>query len=343
MDFTGVAKFVQQHFADGLCVIVGSGLSSAEGIPGMGQLADHLNTHSEALSGDDAATWSKISAMLAAKSGLEAALLAHQPSQALEEWIRRRTCELLLPHEKAVIAKAIRGDITLRLTTFVRKIRIPGGGLPFVTPNYDRLIEVACEMGGLHCDTTAVGQYAGQFDHKRSVMASCKRIIQHAKSAILEHFPRAAILKPHGSFDWYRGKDGPFRSSLDLDIDRLIITPGLNKYRAGYDSPFDRHREIGNQHICTATRLLVIAYGFNDDHLQTHLVKRIQEGIPTLIVSHSISPNVLKLVDDSPACVCFTARPGSKVGTVIRSKRETLDQDGGNLWDLGVLTTELLS
>lgn len=343
VDLKGAATFVQQHFTEGLCFVIGSGLSAAEGIPGMGPLADHLDKCSAELAGDDQVLWQKVAAVLAAKEGLEAALLKHTPTDTLEDWIRAKTCQLLLPWERKVVGEAIRGERSLRLTTLLKSIRLPDAGLPVITPNYDRLIEVACELAGLHCDTTAVGQYAASFDHTRSVMGSCKRVLQIGKSVLLEHYPRAAVLKPHGSFDWYRGKNGPFRSSLDLDCDRIIITPGLNKYRAGYNSPFDKHRELGNNHIRQATRLFVVGYGFNDDHLQNHLVDRIREGIPTLIASHSVSETVLKLADESPACMCLAARPDKKPGVVISTKGKQLSHEGPELWDIGVLATELLS
>ena len=46
-----------------------------------------------------------------------------------------------------------------------------------------------------------------------------------------------------------------------------MITPGVNKYRAGYNSPFDKHRDLANDYIKNAGRLLVVGYGFNDAHL----------------------------------------------------------------------------
>ena len=40
MDYSALITFVQRHFTDGLVLVVGSGLSAAEGIPGMGDLAN---------------------------------------------------------------------------------------------------------------------------------------------------------------------------------------------------------------------------------------------------------------------------------------------------------------
>jgi hypothetical protein len=342
MDLDALVRFVQEHFSDGLALVIGSGLSAAEGIPGMPALAGHLSTAAGGLAGSDCALWSQIKSVLDANEGLEAALLKYPPSSSLEDWIVKETCGLLLPKEREVITSVLTGARSLRLTAFLTRILTPANGLPILTPNYDRLIEIGCEMASFHVDTTAIGVYAGAFDHQRSCMASCRGITNRPKMTVLEHFPRAIVLKPHGSFDWYRTNGTPRRCTLDLDADRLIITPGLNKYKAGYTSPFDKHRDLANDFINRAARLLIVGYGFNDDHLQWHLLHRIRSGIRTLILTRSASDITKGLAQESPACVCVAQHPSEDGVTVYC-------QDGGgvfpgfNYWDLGVLARELLA
>ena len=342
MDYDALVRFAQEHFTDGLALVIGSGLSAAEGIPGMPALATHLSDNAGVLTGTDPALWNLIKAVLDADKGLEAALLQHRPSDTLEVWIARETCKLLMPKEREVMSAVLRGDRSLRLTTFLAKVLKPTNGLPILTPNYDRLIEMACEMAGFHVDTTAVGHYAGAFDHARSCMGSCRGITTRAKATVLDHFPRAIVLKPHGSFDWYQSGNDARRCSLDLDAERLMITPGINKYRAGYNSPFDKHRDLANDYIKQAGRLLVVGYGFNDDHLQTHLVKRIQDGTPTLILNQSASSKVEQLAEESPCCVCLS-QPKAWAGIAMVTKGDRFEHKGHDLWDLGVLAKELLT
>ena len=342
MNYDDLVAFVQEHFTDGLALVVGSGLSAAEGIPGMPALAEHLCSSAPTLTGSDAALWPKITAVLDAGDGLEAALLKAPPSDSLETWIALRTCELLIPTERAVIGDVILGRRTLRLTRFLGKVLKPTNGLPILTTNYDRLVEVACEMAGFHVDTTAVGHYAGAFDHKRSCMGSCRGITTRAKTTVLEHFPRAIVLKPHGSFDWFRAGGVARRCSLELDAERLMITPGINKYRAGYDAPFDKHRDLANDFIGKAARLLVIGYGFNDDHLQSHLVRQIRAGTPTLILNQRASAMVNDLVATSPRCVCLS-KPDAGSGVAVATNGSRFHRQGPDLWDLGLLTQEMLT
>jgi hypothetical protein len=342
MNYDGLVQFIQGHFSDGLVLVIGSGLSIAEGIPGMPALATYLSAHALDLSEGDKAIWIKIQTLLDADEGLEAALLKHPPSPTLEEWIVRKTCDLLLPKEREVMSAVVAGTRTLRLSILLSKILKPRTGLPILTPNYDRLIELACEMAGLHVDTTAVGHYAGAFDHERSCMGSCKRIITRGKISQLEHFPRAVVLKPHGSLDWYRANGVPRRCSLDLDTERLIITPGLNKYRAGYNAPFDKHRDLANDHIKKAARLLIVGYGFNDDHLQTHLEQRIKDGTPTLILALAATARAKILANEAPMCVCISKTTASD-GVAVVTRDVEFERHGTNLWDIEILSKECLA
>lgn len=87
MNIDDLVKLVQQHFTDGLVLVVGSGLSAAEGMPTMSGLADYLKAGSGELSGEDAARWSDVVAALDAGNGLEAALFKHPPPESLETWV----------------------------------------------------------------------------------------------------------------------------------------------------------------------------------------------------------------------------------------------------------------
>jgi len=44
VDLHDLKLVLQRHFSDGLVTIVGSGLSCAEGLPGMAELATHLQS-----------------------------------------------------------------------------------------------------------------------------------------------------------------------------------------------------------------------------------------------------------------------------------------------------------
>lgn len=75
MNTDALKRRLQNLFSDGLVAIIGSGLSCAEGLPGMGALASRLKDEVPRLiGGADGAAWAEVVARLDAGMGLEAAL-----------------------------------------------------------------------------------------------------------------------------------------------------------------------------------------------------------------------------------------------------------------------------
>lgn len=135
----------------------------------------------------------------------------------------------------------------------------------------------------------------------------------------------------------------PVRYAGDLMLPRLIITPGLSKFRNGYDSPFDRHRERANGAVDRASRFLVLGYGFNDDHLETHLTPRIKSGIPTLMLTHRLSKNALKLARENAKVIAIQQGcSGGQDGSSIFVNMTEIFVPNLALWDLDVFISQVL-
>jgi hypothetical protein len=292
MTLDEIKKHLQGHFSDGLVTVIGSGLSCAEGLPGMGELADYLcATIGAGLGAADQAAWAEIVPLIKTK-GLEGALQERAPTASLESAISTATGSMIADRERQVIALVFNGARQLRLTRLLGHMLKPSSGLPIVTTNYDRLVEVAVEEAGIGADTMFVGRFAGSLNERESKLSFCRNVTYKKPNVAYHYRPRALICKPHGSLDWYLRRDRPVCYAGDLsDATRLIITPGQNKFRNGYDSPFDHHRAKANDAIDRASRFLFLGYGFNDDHLETHLSPAIKDGKPTLMLSRTLTPN----------------------------------------------------
>lgn len=341
MDLAKIKVRMQEHFTDGLVTIVGSGLSVAEGIPGMAGLASHLMEQvPDRLEGNSKAGWSPIADELASGTDLETTLLKHAPDAALEARIVEATAELILAAETKILGGAIEGAVRLRFSRLLAHMLKPKSGIPIITTNYDRLVELAVELEGLSLDTLFVGTHVGKLCPEESKYSLCRGVKKVKKEVVRTYAPYALVLKPHGSLDWYMKGGTPIRSSTSLPKP-LIITPGLNKYQNGYNQPFDAHRNRANQEIDRATRFLVIGYGFHDDHLQTHLVPRIKEGVPTLILTHQLSSKARQIVESSPSVIALTC-PEDGEGTIvtINGTSEVIPSSG--MWDLGDFVEEVL-
>ena len=86
MDLDEVKKTIQNFFQENTVTIVGSGLSLAEGIPGMNSLSSELQLRIPTMiaDADDVDKWKKISSDLSSGVGLEQALHNTKPTLGLE-------------------------------------------------------------------------------------------------------------------------------------------------------------------------------------------------------------------------------------------------------------------
>lgn len=344
MNLDSVKTRLQQHLSDGLVIVVGSGLSCAEGLPGMGELADHLRaTIGPGLVGDDASTWAVISPLIVSK-GLEAALIEKAPTPALESAIVAATAALISERERTVVTDIFAGRKKLRLTRLIAHVIKPSTGLPIVTTNYDRLVEIAVEEAGIGADTMFSGRFAGTLNERESRLSFCRNVTLKKRNVAYHYQPRALVCKPHGSLDWYLRDGKPVCYAGDLPCaSRLIITPGYNKFRNGYESPFDSHRSRANNAIDQASRFLILGYGFNDDHLETHLSPAIRGGKPTLMLTHTLSPFAEALaVGHANVIALDHAHQDSTDGTRLIIDKSQFFYPGLTIWDIHSFITEVL-
>ncbi len=342
MTIDEIKKQIQSILGDGLAVIIGCGLSCAEGLPGMSGLADALQEGIPSLRHDPVEReWLLISERLSKGIGLEAALAGVELPGPLFDSIVAVTADLFRSHEKAVIHDVIEGRKQLRLSKLSKAITIPSNGLPIITTNYDRLVEIACESNGISVDSMFVGSFLGKLHYKESSFSFCRGLTRRQGKLTLSYSPRIKIFKPHGSLDWYNHQGKAIRASFDLDLPPLIIPPGEMKYRAGYNEPFDAHREFANREIDRSSRYLIIGYGFNDSHLQTHLDRNLRSGKACLVVTRDLSPSAESLIRVCPNVRTLTESRTMKDATTYRDVTGSEHQIMGNWWDIGNLSEEV--
>jgi hypothetical protein len=305
LDLSNVKKFLQDHLQEGLLLVVGSGLSIAEGVPGMGPLAKHLKM---VIPGKLAAlpdpAWAGIVAALDAGDHLEAAmgkigLLSTTVNAIIEE-----TANLVSAKEKEVFESVLAGNRVLPFTTFAKHLFKAAKKFHLITPNYDRLIELATEAAGIGVDSRFVGHLYGRSDPKQSADAHRESYVS-GKNALFRPLPCLCVHKPHGSLDWFEVDGKVVRCSRDMDATPVIITPGASKYRESFRWAFDVQRTSGNRGASNATRLMFIGYGFNDDHLEQYLCPGFKVAKPTVVLTMELSENGRKVVSNSQGVDVF--------------------------------------
>ncbi|QDT04220.1 hypothetical protein K227x_26100 [Rubripirellula lacrimiformis] len=347
MNLGKIKQLCQEHFSDGLVTIVGSGLSCAEGVSGMAGLAQHLLARIPSEIAPASSTrWEKIAHELSEdQCNLEQILLDNPPDDALEALIIKHTADLILCEEGKIIDEVLNEGRVLSFSKLIPHMLKPSNGVPrtIITVNYDRLIEIAVESMGLGIDSLFTGHHLAKHDPTGSRHSLCRSVSSRNKRVERQFCDHALILKPHGSLDWFRKGNEPVRCSFPLKGQRLIITPGLNKYQGGYERPFDAHREKANRKIDEASRFLILGYGFNDSHLQTHLNDQIIHGAPTLLITHSLSDNARELMTKSNAitAIVANAEESKADGAVIYHGGKEKFFPGPRLWDLNVFVSEV--
>lgn len=343
MDLHKIKEHLQNHLSDGLVIIIGSGLSCAEGIPGMADLASELKKEMPVLiTGKDQDQWDKVASLLNDGKNLEEALLAIKVSEELEKAIIEVTHNFISHHEKKIIEDVFNNKRILSFSLLLPHLLKPNSGINVITTNYDRLIEIACERANIAVNNSFSGGYISAFNPKLSKYQLCRGVTQRAKRVVLKYAEYASIYKPHGSLDWYLVQGEPVCSTLFSGEEKLIITPGVNKFRGGYERPFDSHRELANKAINSGTRFLIIGYGFNDDHLQVHLKRQLKNGKQTVILTHTISQEFREYIKDKNNIWVLCSRTTGDDGFQLIIGNDEYDFDNVNIWDLKVFVNEVL-
>jgi len=345
LDMDSLKKHLQSFFSDGLVVIVGSGLSCAEGLPSMGELSKQLldNIDSSEISGDTLALWNNIASKLKDGTDLESVLLEHSPDETLQNRMSQIIAETIILKEMNVCLKVIQDGYNLPFTSLLKHVPFPTRGLPVITTNYDRLLEVAIESTGILVNTLFTRGTIGLFDPQQACCEMLSNMRKRGKIPVLEYMQNVLLLKPHGSINWFfePNSQKPLRTDLTVSLSRLIIPPGANKFRDGYNVPFDKHREEANKRIDEATKLLIIGYGFNDSHLETHLRAKIL-STPTLLITKSLSEQTGKLIADN-STMTAVVESSQQDKTTIWQNGTSFDVDLQGIWKIDQFVQEILT
>lgn len=335
-----VKKRLQDHFTDGLVTVVGLGHSAAFGLPTMGQLADALLDALPGPAGDANGVWRSVAARLQQDWNLEAALDAVDADDPIVGDIVSATADIVQRAEKKAISDILEGTQRLAIAELARFLA-PGGSCTVITTNYDRLIELAVEMAGFAIDSSFLGEHFARYGAEASRGALRSDVVPRGRNLRMRYRRHVRICKPHGSLDWYVHAGVPLRTPHAVPLPRLMITPGSGKYRLGYNQPFDLHREQANRAVDNAARFLVIGYGFNDDHLQTHLEQRILEGAPCLVLTKNLTDRARGLSAAAPSSVIALESDGHG-GTLLHMDDNVFVIEQQELWQVETFVDEVL-
>lgn len=342
-DMNNLKKQIQSFFDQGTVTIVGSGLSCAEGISGMKALSKKLiEDVPNKLSTADMECWRNIEETLNNGTDLESTLQQNKVTSNIEKAIVESAYELISSEDISIFTEIIEKGRTLRFSEYLSYFNVDLYNLIVITTNYDLLIEYACESKGLGYSDSYYGKIISVYSPEKAEQEMI-RGIKRCKKPINYYKPHIKIYKPHGSINWklINGKLNKI-NHMNYGIP-CIITPGSNKYEKGYEEPFDYHIGKMGQEIDNAKKLIFIGYGFNDNHLETHLNKPENISKPKLIVTRTLYGNAKKVVDNSPNTIAIEEMEinNKSCGTRIYLEKQIYEIKDKKMWDIAELIKEV--
>ncbi|GAG97674.1 unnamed protein product, partial [marine sediment metagenome] len=269
--------------------------------------------------------WREISNDLRKNVDLETALNKTPPDEKLIKEIIRIVGGCISEKDREVRDWYLNGQMKIPVEQLINYYR--SEILTIITPNYDCLVEYCCDELKIHCNTGFAGYFRKTLDFEKAEREAeyvDKTVIVRGKRRRIEKTtPHVKLFKVHGSIDWY-----DFNNSTVSDIfliesgryedKRLIIIPGYRKYSDAFHKPYRELIQKADNSLRSGRSFLMIGYGFNDDHLQEILVKRLKEDEkPGIIITKELSEKAKELLSDCPKLWGISQKNSS---TVIRNK-----------------------
>lgn len=324
---------IQNVVANNPVVVIGSGASVSYGIPGMGALADALNSFFSSktyANVDSKRSVQEFLENLKKGMGLEEALLKTKATHEVENDIVGIVWQLVGKADKKVFERFVGGEV-MSLTSLLDFLiyKDPNKICNVVTTNYDRIVEYASCQTDAYINTGFTPHMMGR---------PYSRIDFLPKKMESEFTGCLNIWKVHGSLDWFKKGDEVISLhnayTVPTDYEPCIITPGTNKYEKTQQEPY---REIFS-HVDTvfnkATGFLCIGYGFNDAHVHPVLLRIAKKvGIRILIVTKDITAPIRENVIDAGHDFIAVFSDGCN-GTVFQTPAETMTIPDEIYWDV---------
>ena len=330
-----VAKLCQNCASHTPVIVLGSGASIPHGIKGMGDLALFLKSKVDPSGGPEIDAWNEVLSRLEAGKHLEESLIGVQLPQNLVVKIVQKTWEFIATDDFQLFKASVAGKVKFPLTRlFSGQFKSTNKNIDVITPNYDRVVEYATDLGGfIHHN----GFFPGYL--RRTVRPGDLRYFRSKDLA-----RTVTLWKVHGSLDWFI--DGnhqvislPLMTEILADLVPLIVTPGVSKYERTHEEPFRTAIQGADRVLQDAAAVICVGYGFRDSHIQPKLLARCSTAnVPVIVCARTLTPEAHEFLKNR-AGQNFVALEADPVGT----KAYTSDWPDGeiiedeNLWELDSL------
>jgi hypothetical protein len=295
LTYEELAKRAQRFLAERPVVVLGTGATIPHGLPSMSALADELlATVGKGLPG-----WDAFAPRLERTKDLELALHDVALPQETIEVLVRATWTIVSAKDIAFHEQLLGGTPAFPLADLFRYLlRTADPRIQVVTTNYDRLAEYAANQVRAYVST---GITAGWLQRFAPASVNAERPPAPGFEGSV------TLLKVHGSLDWFRDATAavvgvPLSRAIPADMQPLVVTPGVSKYREVHKDPFRTVMSAADAVLRGATCFVCVGYGFSDEHVQPVLVNRVmKDDIPLLVVTKKLTKQTRAAFLDRPA------------------------------------------
>ena len=300
--------------------------------------------------------WGIVATALESGTDLETALNAVNDENLLKT-VTEITGSFVGAIDRELACQIAQGEVEWPAARLLKKLvdTLPEGDriLHALTPNYDMLFEYACDFAGIPYTNGLFGGIERREDWKavdRALLEPEQICQNRRKRTVFRHKKHARLYKVHGSLNYFFHRNAVIENNAWMwnppdFAQRVMITPGLSKYQT-----LQRYRQellqSSDAVINNAIHFLFLGYGFNDNHLEEYIKRKlITQGCNGLIVTRDSNPRIQYLLEQAANLwlVCKTEDAG-KEGTRIFNKQYTdwLRLPDRRLWDIGEFTTQIL-
>ncbi|MHB1294413.1 MAG: SIR2 family protein [Anaerolineae bacterium] len=225
--------------------------------------------------------------------------------------------------------------------------------LHVLTPNYDLLLEYACDCEGIHYTTGFTGGVSRRLDWQaaeQSLLVPGPVTRRGRTSRNYRSRKHVRLYKVHGSLNYFLYRNSVVQNDAWLwappaPIERVIICPGISKYEA-----LQRYRQellaTADTVIERERQFLFLGYGFNDVHLEEYIRRKlVMQRCKGLVITRDSNPRIEALLAEAENLwlIC-RSDDGQSVGTCVSNRRYCgcLHLPGRNLWDIREFTAYIL-
>jgi len=307
-------KLIQKFLQDPPVVIWGSGATIDYGLPSMKDLNNTLKM--------------KYAFFDKSNTNLEEELGKDKYEPYLSE-IRKTIWECVAIKDKTILDDIVNNfpEYTgIRL--LLEKFSAPYPNiLNIITTNYDRVLENILVTNNFAFTDGFSGRMLSLFEEEIFINNSNKK----------SKDPFVNLIKVHGSLNWFNINGETRYYSDDNSYEPTIIPPGKNKYKQAYSEPYRSLIQISDRTIKNSKSILVIGFGFNDEHITPRITEQIRKGVPIIVLTKKITDTTKEQLEN--ASCYLTLEEGAFGKTNISYKNTSSDtvyseEYDGVLWQL---------